>query len=237
MLTERITKLPDRAEAPHVFNYPYKALEEALVNAVYHRGYDVREPIEVRVNPASIEILSYPGPDPSIRPEALKGERILSRRYRNRRIGEFLKELDLTEGRFTGIPKIRAALRRNGSPPPTFVTDDERTFFAVELRIHPAFLEAAIEAGVEAGVGAGVELNATEQRILRALGKGPLSVRALVIALGYKKPSGNLWKALDRLDRLGLIGLTIPDKPNSSKQQRQLTAKGRRTFQSLDGGE
>jgi len=29
----------------------------------------------------------------------------VSRRYRNRRIGEFLKELNLTEGRSTGIPK------------------------------------------------------------------------------------------------------------------------------------
>src|SRR5579871_4491176 len=65
VITERITKLPDRAEARHVFNYPYKAVEEALVNAVYHRGYDVREPIEVRINPRTIEILSYPGPDPS----------------------------------------------------------------------------------------------------------------------------------------------------------------------------
>ena len=27
-----------------------------------------------------------------------------SRRFRNRRLGEFLKELDLTEGRATGIP-------------------------------------------------------------------------------------------------------------------------------------
>ena len=33
-----------------------------------------------------------------------------SRRYRSRRIGEFLKELDLAEGRSTGLPKI---LRRS----------------------------------------------------------------------------------------------------------------------------
>jgi len=39
----------------------------------------------------------------------------MDRRYRNRRIGEFLKELKLTEGRCTGIPKIRKALRENGS--------------------------------------------------------------------------------------------------------------------------
>ncbi len=169
VVRERVTKLPDQAESVHIFNYPYPAIEEALVNAIYHRGYDQREPIEVRVNPGSIEVLSYPGPDSSVRPNALEGKRILSRRYRNRRIGELLKELELTEGRFTGIPKIRQAMRRNGSPPPNFVTDEERTFFAVELLMHPAFQQAGVEAGVEAGV----TLNETEYQILRSLGAEP----------------------------------------------------------------
>jgi ATP-dependent DNA helicase RecG len=40
--------------------------------------------------------------------------------YRNRRIGEFLKELNMTEGRGTGIPKILRAMTANGSPPPQF---------------------------------------------------------------------------------------------------------------------
>jgi ATP-dependent DNA helicase RecG len=43
VITERVTKVPDRAEAIRVFNYPFAALEEALVNAVYHRGYDEGE--------------------------------------------------------------------------------------------------------------------------------------------------------------------------------------------------
>ena len=34
----------------------------------------------------------------------------ISRRYRNRRIGEFLKELGLAEGRCTGVPKILRAI-------------------------------------------------------------------------------------------------------------------------------
>ena len=42
-------KHSDRAEADRFFNFPYAAIEEALSNAVYHRAYDEREPIEVRV--------------------------------------------------------------------------------------------------------------------------------------------------------------------------------------------
>ena len=58
---------------------------------------------------------------------------MFSRRYRNRRIGEFLKEMHLTEGRNTGFRKIRNALRNNGSPEPLFETDEERTYFATTL--------------------------------------------------------------------------------------------------------
>lgn len=140
VLTERVQKLPDVAEANRFFNYPYVAIEEALSNAVYHKGYDIREPIEVRVLPDKIEILSHPGADRSISIEGLKNYRATSRRYRNRRIGEFLKELHLTEGRNTGFQKIIRALKANGSPMPIFETDEDRTFFLATFMIHPDFL-------------------------------------------------------------------------------------------------
>ena len=76
---EIIIKHPERAEADRFFNYPYAAIEEALVNAVYHKGYDVREPIEVRVLPDRIEILSHPGADRSVSIERLKSYRVFNR--------------------------------------------------------------------------------------------------------------------------------------------------------------
>lgn len=66
VLREKVVKHRNRAEATRITNYPFAALEEALVNAVYHRSYELQEPVEVRVNPDCIEILSYPGPDASI---------------------------------------------------------------------------------------------------------------------------------------------------------------------------
>lgn len=44
------------------------------------------------------------------------------------------------EGRNTGFRKIRNALHNNGSPEPLFETDDERTYFATTLFIHPDFV-------------------------------------------------------------------------------------------------
>ena len=126
IITEKVVKHPDRAEADRFFNYPYAAIEEALSNAVYHRAYDEREPIEVRVENDRIEIVSFPGPDRSVTMEGLKSYRVSNRRYRNRRIGDFLKELHLTEGRNTGFKKIVDALEVNGSPKPEFETDEAR---------------------------------------------------------------------------------------------------------------
>lgn len=133
VIEEHVRKYPDRAESDRYFNYPYDAIEEALANAVYHKGYDAREPIEVRVLPDRIELLSFPGADRSISAEGLRQFRAVSRRYRNRRVGEYLKELGLTEGRNTGIRKMLAALRNNGSPDPVFETDEGRLYFLVTV--------------------------------------------------------------------------------------------------------
>ena len=139
-IQRKIIKHPDRAEADHIYNYPYAALEEALANAVYHKAYDVREPIEVRIEEDKIEIVSYPGPIYSVTREQLKDYRVSNRRYRNRRIGEFLKELHLTEGRNTGFKKILDAIKRNGSPLPEFETDKEHSYFISRIFVHPAFI-------------------------------------------------------------------------------------------------
>lgn len=63
-------------------------------------------------------------------------ESIVAREYRNRRIGNFLKELQLTEGRGTGFPAIYDALEANGSPKPVFETDDDSTYFLTTIPAH-----------------------------------------------------------------------------------------------------
>lgn len=139
IITEKVVKHPDRPEADRFFNYPLAAIEEALSNAVYHRAYDEREPIEVRVENDKIEIVSFPGPDRSVTLEGLKSYHVSNRRYRNRRIGDFLKELHLTEGRNTGFKKILDALEANGSPKPEFETDEARSYFISRFYIHKEF--------------------------------------------------------------------------------------------------
>lgn len=140
IIKTKVIKYNDKEKADRFFNYPYDAIEEALANAVYHRNYELLDPIEVRILPKSIEIISYNGVDPSLKQTDFDSGRVRARRYRNRRVGEFLKELKLTEGRGTGIPTIVNALKNNGSPLPKFdANEPERIHFIVEIPIHEAF--------------------------------------------------------------------------------------------------
>lgn len=136
---ERVLKVEDQAEAVRTFAYPFEAMDEAIVNAVYHRGYDgPPEPTKVYVYPDRMEIINYPGPVAGVKPEQLQqGSPGPVAPARNRRIGEFLKELRLAEARGTGIPKIRRKMKENGSPEPRFEFDEDRTYYRTTLPIHP----------------------------------------------------------------------------------------------------
>ncbi|MCD7840892.1 MAG: putative DNA binding domain-containing protein [Lachnospiraceae bacterium] len=141
VILEKVTKVNYQMEAIRRFNYPYQALEEAVVNAFYHRDYLSYQSIIIEIEPELIRIISYPGIDRSIPMRDIEaGERFSTRYYRNKRLGEFLKELDLSEGKCTGIPTIQEELRNNGSPSARFYTDDDRRAVTVEIRIHPDFL-------------------------------------------------------------------------------------------------
>lgn len=57
----------------------------------------------------------------------------------NRRLGDYLKELQLSEGRATGIPTIQDELRKNGSEPARVETDEGRTYFLIEIPCRDGF--------------------------------------------------------------------------------------------------
>jgi hypothetical protein len=91
---------------------------------------------------------------------------------------------------------------------------------------YPAFVEAHDEVHDE--------LTDTERHILQLLRGGPKAAPEIAAGLGYQSRSGHLKKALDRLGQLGLVSLTIPDRPRSKNQKRQITAKGRRALDTPD---
>ena len=158
LLREYVFKVSYQEESMRFWNYPLAALEEVIVNAMYHRDYQQYEPVEISVEPEGIHILSFPGPDRSISKIAIEqGERLVSRRYRNRRLGDFLKELDLTEGRSTGIPTIQEEMQKNGSPRATIETNEERNFINMFIPIHEGCEETVVLNGPQSGTQDGTQ--------------------------------------------------------------------------------
>jgi ATP-dependent DNA helicase RecG len=190
-LKEVVLKENDKAEATRIVNYPYAAVEEILSNAVYHRSYQINEPITVRVSLEGMEITSFPGFDRSITKQDIASFKIRARAYRNRRIGDFLKELKLIEGRNTGYPNALKALKENGSSYPLFKMDDERTYLSVTIPVHPYFLPKSKKTS---------EYN---NQILKAIGSNVYSRTEIASAMGYKGLSAKLSSTIDLLIKTG----------------------------------
>jgi len=152
-------------------------------------------------------------------------------------VGEFLKELEMTEGRGTGIPKMLREIRKNGSPEPIFHTDDDRTFFLVEFPIHPVFAEALkATPEVTPEVRAMSGLSRDQVEILDKV-KEDQGITDLMAVIGRKNRTKFRDQVLRPLINNGLVEMTIPDKPRSSKQKYRLTTAGKKVLKELKKGE
>ena len=195
-------------------------------------GYQLREPIEVRISPEEIVIVNYPGPDRSVRLDQLRQGKAIPRRYRNRRIGDFLKELEITEGRSTGIPKILRAMKKNGSPPPEFEFDEDHSYFLVRLPVHAKDKSNTSDSGVTPQVTG--QVTGQVRALLLVMKEGETTRKELMNALQLRGRDN--FEKLYLLAALSedLIERTIPDKPNSRLQKYRLTAQGRHLLDERD---
>ena len=214
VLKEHVRKISGRQEAERFWNYPFDAIEEAVVNSVYHRDFLQHEPIEITIEPSGISILNCPGPDRSISKEDIeKGDMLKSRRYRNRRLGDFLKELDLTEGRSTGVPTIQTKLAENGSPRAIFETTDDRLTFLVTIPVREGCGESSetdilgSERGSERKTKSSERSMETKDLIIEIIKQDP-HITAAEIAMQLNMSSRGVEKQIRKLRELGKIKRT-----------------------------
>ncbi|MGJ8743822.1 RNA-binding domain-containing protein [Polaribacter sp.] len=262
IIKEKVIKHADKEASDRVFNYPFNAIEEALSNAVYHRNYELQDPIEVRILPEAIEIISFNGADPSLKQDDFDKGIVRARRYRNRRVGEFLKELRLTEGRGTGIPTIVKALKDNGSGSPKFDTNEpHRTHFLIEIPIHPEFKKNTLKEGI-AKLAEAVKVTLTDKidievitekslarytKIANSLSNEQKKIldyalipkkrkEILEDCLGLSNQTKNFNTHIQPLMDLGLINLTIPNKVTSQNQKYSTSKIGKGILYVLKNG-
>lgn len=191
-----VRKVPGQAEVQRMVAFPYEAMEEAIVNAVYHRSYqDSVEPTKIYLYPNRLNIVSYPGPVQGLeKRHFLKGAEVPEVPLRNSFIGDFLRDLRLAEKHYSGIPKIHRVMDQNGSPEPLFDFDEGRTYFKVTLPAHPEYrvLNAIRQSAYLWSTGQQAD---ALSHLERARGEQPGSGAIVAQMIEYLGKAGDLEKA------------------------------------------
>ena len=238
LVMQSIIKPNDDYRSRKFYTYPYQALEESVTNSLYHRDYQEWEPVVITVEPDGITIQNVGGPDRSISAADIsRCDILVSRRYRNRRLGEYLKELDMTEGRSTGIPTIQNVLENNGSPRATVITDEDRTFFRITIPCHEAagniiadiahkddslkaskrgVLKTGLQSGLESRLQSGLEsaLQTAPKSALKILEQIHVNPQNTLTELAKQTGYSRSWVAetMKRLQEQGIIKRVGSDK-------------------------
>ena len=211
---ERNTRTAYRIEGlkrQNIPEYPMKALREAITNAVMHRDwfFDGAN-VFVEIYTDRIEV-SSPGSLPKGLTLADLGRKSVRR---NALVSDLLHRIDFVEKAGTGIRRIRDEARAQDCPEPQF---EANSFVTVTFRPNPKVRAETEERPVERVTG--------EVRLLRVM-SGEMTRQCLQEALGLKHEDHFRKAYLIPTLRSGLIEMTIPDKPRSSKQRYRLTVAG-----------
>ena len=196
------------------WQYPIKAIREAIRNAVIHRDYSLSgKDIKIAIYDDMVEITS-----PGKLPPSVDFSRLEARQsdIRNKVIAPFFRHLGLIDQWGNGLKLIADELKA--------YPEIELNWAEVGFQFQVQFVHKSVQ--VEAQVEAQVALTNTDKAILACLAKGPQAGGQLAKRLGYSQRTGNFKKSVSRLMDAGLIVYTIPDKPNSRLQQYRLTDIG-----------
>ena len=211
---ERNTRTAYRIEGlkrQNIPEYPMKALREAITNAVMHRDwfFDGAN-VFVEIYTDRIEV-SSPGSLPKGLTLADLGRKSVRR---NALVSDLLHRIDFVEKAGTGIRRIRDEASAQDCPEPQF---EANSFVTVTFRPNPKVRAEAEERPMNRVTG--------EVRLLRVM-SGEMTRQCLQEALGLKHEDHFRKAYLIPTLRSGLIEMTIPDKPRSSKQRYRLTVAG-----------
>ena len=121
--THASTVFDKESPEPNASKYPERALQEAVINAIVHRDYELDEPTSITVFADRVEIRS-----PGALPRSVSKEKFLAGRaspsWRNQSLAYFFNKLQLAQAEGQGIPTIIRTMQQLGSPAPQFDLED-----------------------------------------------------------------------------------------------------------------
>ena len=215
-------------QVPTKYEIPQEVVAEAIVNAIVHRDYTSNASVQVMLFRDRLEVWNPGTLPPTLTLEKLRGPHASV--PHNPLLAEPMYLTKYIERMGTGIRDMIRRCKNAGLPEP-------------EIRIDGGFWVLTIprkkpEPGAQSGpgrdqVGTRLALSGDHVGILR---------KCLMIS-----PIGDLMVIAQRTNRTkfrdqvlkplleeGLLQMTIPDKPTSSKQRYQITDRGRQLLEHLD---
>ncbi len=173
--THASTAFDKESPDPNAPKYPERALQEAVINAIVHRDYEINEPTNITIFADRIEIRSPGGlPRTVDREKFLQGS--ASPSWRNQSLAWFFNKLQLAQAEGQGIPTIFRTMLQLGSPTPTF--DLEESAVTCILPAHPRHEMLRHVAEVERLL-IQQDFEAAEARLVPLLEKQPAAPRLL----------------------------------------------------------
>jgi predicted HTH transcriptional regulator len=122
--TQSYTAFDKNDAKPNQVKYPVRAMQEAVINALVHRDYEIADPIRVTVFSDRIEIKSPGTLHWSVDKEKfLKGK--ASPKWRNQSFAYLFNKLQLAQSEGQGIPTIFRSMKEEGCPDPIFDIEPE----------------------------------------------------------------------------------------------------------------
>ncbi len=130
-----------------ISNFPYKAVEELLANAVVHKNYESGKAIQVYIADDRINIINYNKPLPPVTLDDLNKRTIFTERDSvNPEIRDMFKDLGIIESYGTGVGEAKRACKENGNEPIYYKLFDEDTdITSVVIQCNEKYSEIANE--------------------------------------------------------------------------------------------
>ena len=203
-------------QAPVEYELPREAVAEAIVNAVAHRDYTSNASVQVMLFADRLEVWNPGELPPPLTFEQLRVPHASI--PRNPLIAEPLFLARYAEKAGSGILDMIARCQQAGLPSPQFRQEGGQ-FIQTLWRPKPVATEQ---------VKGQVTEQVTEQvgRLVTALQGQTLIGTEIMESMGLAHRPTFLYSYLQPALSVGLIEMTIPDKPTSRLQKYRLTAKG-----------
>ncbi len=232
------------------WEYPMAAIREALRNAVVHRDYSLTgKDIKVAIYDDMVEITS-----PGTLPPSIDFQEMEARQsdIRNRIIAPVFKRLGLIDQWGNGLKIIAEELRsypdielkwferglqfqvqfvRKNFHPAVQVTESDGSFGTWPAPGRHQVGTKSAPGRHQVGARSAPGSNQIE-KLLSSIGTSG-NIREFMALLGWKDRSKFRAKYITPLLEQGVLAMTIPDKPNSSRQEYYLTEKGRTFLETL----